>query len=125
MILFFLLPNISRAVSSTIVFEWVMYLLSTFIHVLLMAFSQSEVRKAQKKIAEANTKKAVEVSLETAEAAILGGKGFCISRVDVGLDAAAVREAVVKVLEQKVALFPLLTFKYTCVFAPAKYVMPL
>ncbi|XP_030453528.1 alanine--tRNA ligase [Syzygium oleosum] len=66
-----------------------------------IAALQSEVRKAQKKIAEANTKKAVEVSLETAEAAILGGKGFCISRVDVGLDAAAVREAVVKVLEQK------------------------
>ncbi|XP_030526755.1 alanine--tRNA ligase [Rhodamnia argentea] len=66
-----------------------------------IAALQSEVKKAQKKIAEANTKKAVEVSLETAEAAILGGKGFCISRVDVGLDAAAVREAAIKVLEQK------------------------
>lgn len=33
--------------------------------------------------------------------AALDGQAFCISRVDVGLDATAVREAVLKVIEQK------------------------
>ncbi|XP_010523577.1 PREDICTED: alanine--tRNA ligase-like isoform X2 [Tarenaya hassleriana] len=62
---------------------------------------QSEVRKAQKKIAEENIRKAVKVATETAEAAASDGKPFCVSNVDVGLDAAAVREAVSKVMEQK------------------------
>ena len=60
------------------------------------------MRKVQKKIAEENIQKAVKVATETAEVAASDGKGFCVSRVDVGLDAAAVREAVLKVLEQKV-----------------------
>ncbi|KAJ8747823.1 hypothetical protein K2173_012412 [Erythroxylum novogranatense] len=50
---------------------------------------QNKVRKAQKKIAEENMKKAVKVATEMAEVAASDGKGFCISRVDVGLDAAA------------------------------------
>ncbi|KAB5556646.1 hypothetical protein DKX38_007555 [Salix brachista] len=62
---------------------------------------QIKVRKAQKKIAEENMQKAVEVATEMAEVASSDGKAFCISHVDVGLDAAAVREAVLKVLEQK------------------------
>ncbi|KDP43289.1 hypothetical protein JCGZ_24210 [Jatropha curcas] len=62
---------------------------------------QNQVRKAQKKIAEENMQKAVKVATEMAEIAASEGKGFCISRVDVGLDAAAVREAVLKVLEKK------------------------
>ncbi|OAY52220.1 alanine--tRNA ligase [Manihot esculenta] len=62
---------------------------------------QGQVRKAQKKIAEENMQKAVKVATEMAEAAASEGKEFCISRVDVGLDAAAVREAVLKVLEKK------------------------
>lgn len=60
------------------------------------------MRKAQKKVAEENLQKAVKVAIETAEAAASNGKPFCISRVEVGLDAAAVREAVLKVIEQKV-----------------------
>ncbi|KAK6936499.1 DHHA1 domain [Dillenia turbinata] len=62
---------------------------------------QEQVKKAQKKIAEENLQKAVKSVSEMAEAAASDGKAFCISRVDVGLDAAAVREAVIKVREQK------------------------
>lgn len=58
------------------------------------------MRKAQKKVAEENLQKAVKVATETAEAATSNGKPFCISCVEVGLDAAAVREAVLKVIEQ-------------------------
>ena len=67
-----------------------------------MVLYQNKVRKAQKKIAEENMQKAVEVATEMAEVASSDGKVFCISHVDVGLDAAAVREAVLKVLERKV-----------------------
>ncbi|KAG7018049.1 Alanine--tRNA ligase, partial [Cucurbita argyrosperma subsp. argyrosperma] len=62
---------------------------------------QNELRKAQKKLAEENMQKAVKVAIETAEVSSKDGKAFCISHVNVGLDAAAVREAVVKVMEQK------------------------
>ncbi|XP_021911868.1 alanine--tRNA ligase-like, partial [Carica papaya] len=62
---------------------------------------QNQVRKAQKKIAEANIQKAVKIATETAEIATSAGNSFCISHVNVGLDAAAVREAVLKVMDQK------------------------
>uniref|UniRef100_A0A1J3HW04 Alanine--tRNA ligase n=1 Tax=Noccaea caerulescens TaxID=107243 RepID=A0A1J3HW04_NOCCA len=62
---------------------------------------QNEVRKAQKKIAEQNLKKSVKVATEAAETAASEGKTFCIIQLDVGLDAAAVREAVSKVMEKK------------------------
>ncbi|CAO2824072.1 unnamed protein product [Amaranthus hypochondriacus] len=62
---------------------------------------QDQVRKAQKKLAEENLKKAVYTANEKAEAAVSEGKTFCICRVDVGLDATAVREAVQKVIQQK------------------------
>lgn len=76
-----------------------------------MVLYQNKVRKAQKKIAEENMQKAVEVAAEMAEVASSDGKAFCISHVDVGLDAAAVREAVLKVLERKVfSLFQLFTY---------------
>lgn len=83
------------------------------------------MRKAQKKIAEENIHKAVKVATQMAEVAASDGKAFCISHVKVGLDAAAVREAVLKVLEQKVCLlslalctacfinFPVLLFMYS------------
>jgi alanyl-tRNA synthetase len=59
------------------------------------------VRKAQKKIAEENIQKAVKFAVEMAEVASSDGKGFCISHVDVGLDA-----TVLKVLEHNfVSLF--------------------
>ncbi|RZC70027.1 hypothetical protein C5167_033163 [Papaver somniferum] len=62
---------------------------------------QDQIRKAQKKIAEENMQKAVKVATEMADTAIADGKAFCISPIDVGLDPAAAREAVVKVMEKK------------------------
>lgn len=58
--------------------------------------------KAKKKIAEEHMQKAIEVAIRMAEGASLNGKTYCISLVDVGADTAAIREAVVKVMEQKV-----------------------
>ncbi|KAK7312790.1 hypothetical protein VNO77_36930 [Canavalia gladiata] len=62
---------------------------------------QDQVRKAQKQVAEENKRKAVIITAEKAELAASNGKTFCISHVDVGLDVAAVREAVTKVMDQK------------------------
>ncbi|KAL9296296.1 hypothetical protein ACSQ67_022192 [Phaseolus vulgaris] len=62
---------------------------------------QDQVRKAQKQVAEENKRKAVIITAEKAELAASNGKAFCISRVDVGLDVAAVREAVTKAMDQK------------------------
>ncbi|GAB4832081.1 hypothetical protein Ancab_006101 [Ancistrocladus abbreviatus] len=53
-------------------------------------------------IAEENMQKAVKAACEKAEAAMLDGKGFCISCVGVGLDATAIREVVLKVIQQMV-----------------------
>ncbi|OVA11024.1 Alanine-tRNA ligase [Macleaya cordata] len=61
---------------------------------------QDQLRKAQKKIAEQNIQKAIKVATEMAETAISDGKTFCISHIDVGLDATAAREAVLKVREK-------------------------
>ncbi|KAK2664774.1 hypothetical protein Ddye_003348 [Dipteronia dyeriana] len=66
-----------------------------------IALLQIQLKKAQKMIAEENTRKAVKVAVEMAEISASDGKAFCISHVDVGLDAAAVREAVLKVTNQK------------------------
>ncbi|XP_050203475.1 alanine--tRNA ligase-like [Mercurialis annua] len=68
-----------------------------------MSTLQDEIRKAQKKIAEENMQKAVKVATEMAEVAASEGKEFSISCVDVGLDAAAVREAVLKVLQKGIS----------------------
>ncbi|WJZ80247.1 hypothetical protein VitviT2T_000181 [Vitis vinifera] len=62
---------------------------------------QDQVRKAQKKFAEENIQKAVKAATDMAQLAASDGKTFCISHVDVGLDTTAVREAVLKVIEQK------------------------
>ncbi|KAK6118466.1 hypothetical protein DH2020_047733 [Rehmannia glutinosa] len=62
---------------------------------------QSQVIKAKKKIAEEHMQKAIELAIQTAEGASSNGKAYCISLVDVGADTAAIREAVVKVMEQK------------------------
>ena len=43
----------------------------------------------------------MKVATEAAESAASDGKTFCIIQLDVGLDAAAVREAVLKVMEKK------------------------
>ncbi|KAK6162454.1 hypothetical protein DH2020_002295 [Rehmannia glutinosa] len=62
---------------------------------------QSQVIKAKKKIAEEHMQKAIELAIQTADGASSNGKAYCISLVDVGADTAAIREAVVKVMEQK------------------------
>ncbi|OIV99583.1 hypothetical protein TanjilG_17393 [Lupinus angustifolius] len=62
---------------------------------------QAKVRIAQKQLAEANKREAVRITIEKAELAASEQIPFCISHVDVGLDVAAVREAVTKVLGQK------------------------
>ncbi|KAI3702975.1 hypothetical protein L6452_28729 [Arctium lappa] len=62
---------------------------------------QNQVMKAKKKIAEENIQKAVKAATEAADVASSEGKAFCISQVAVGTDTAAIREAVVKVMEQK------------------------
>ncbi|KAH6771027.1 Alanyl-tRNA synthetase [Perilla frutescens var. hirtella] len=62
---------------------------------------QSQVIKAKKKIAEEHMRKAIEAAIQTAEGASSKGKAYCISLVDVGSDTTAIREAVVKVMEQK------------------------
>ncbi|KAK9057059.1 hypothetical protein SSX86_024426 [Deinandra increscens subsp. villosa] len=62
---------------------------------------QDRVIKAKKKTAEENIRKAVEAATKAAEVASSEGKAFCISNVGVGSDTAAIREAVVKVMEQK------------------------
>lgn len=78
------------------ILKWLFFLLT----------SQNEVRKAQKKIAKENLKKSVEIATEGAESAASDGKNFCIVQLDVGLDAAAVREAVSKVMQKKVSVYP-------------------
>jgi alanyl-tRNA synthetase len=62
---------------------------------------QNQVIKAKKKIEEENKKKAVQAAIETAEITARDGKPFCILRVDVGPDTNAIREAVVKVKDEK------------------------
>lgn len=75
------------------------------------------MRKAQKKIAEENMAKAVKVATDMAEVAASDGKLFCVSHVEVGLDAAAVREAVLKVVEKKVvSLFIFMAIVILCSF---------
>lgn len=51
--------------------------------------------------------KAVKVTLEKAEVASSEGIGYCIVHVNVGSDTAAIREAVVKVSEEKVGTLKL------------------
>ncbi|PWA51613.1 alanyl-tRNA synthetase [Artemisia annua] len=62
---------------------------------------QNQVIRNKKMIAEENTRNAVASVTAAADAAIAEGKAFCISHVGVGSDTAAIREAVVKVMEQK------------------------
>ncbi|MCL7052207.1 hypothetical protein MKW94_009545 [Papaver nudicaule] len=62
---------------------------------------QEKIRNAQKKKAEENIEKAVQVASEMAGTAISDGKAFCVSLIDVGLDSTAAREAVRKVMEKK------------------------
>ncbi|KAG8475364.1 hypothetical protein CXB51_032173 [Gossypium anomalum] len=58
-------------------------------------------RKADIRAKIAQLQKAVTIAIEMVELAAKEGKTFCISWIDVGLDAAALREAVSKVIQQK------------------------
>nr|GLL19870.1 alanine--tRNA ligase-like [Ipomoea trifida] len=62
---------------------------------------QTRVIQAKKRIGAENSLKAVTAASEMAEAAVSGGKAYCILRLGIGLDTAAVRDAVLKVMEQK------------------------
>lgn len=67
-----------------------------------IALLQSRMRKAQKEKTEQNLGKAVKVATEAAESAAKDEKTFCIVQLDVGLDSAALREAVSQIMEKKV-----------------------
>ncbi|XP_062201662.1 alanine--tRNA ligase-like [Phragmites australis] len=62
---------------------------------------EDQLRKAKKKTGEQNIQKAVKTAMDAAEAALSEKKPFCVTHVDVGLDTTAVREAVIKVMDQK------------------------
>ena len=49
---------------------------------------------------EENIQKAVKTAIDAAEAALSEGEHFCVTHVDVGLDATTVREAVVKAMNR-------------------------
>ncbi|KAL3521772.1 hypothetical protein ACH5RR_019921 [Cinchona calisaya] len=62
---------------------------------------QNQVIKAKKKIAEENIHNAVKAALKEAEVSSSDGKAYCVTHVNVGADTTAIREAVLKVTEQK------------------------
>ncbi|VAI01872.1 unnamed protein product [Triticum turgidum subsp. durum] len=61
---------------------------------------EDQLRKAKKKMGEENIQKAVKTAMDAAEAAISGGRPFCVTHADVGLDTTAVREAVIKAMNR-------------------------
>lgn len=67
-----------------------------------IALLETKMRKAHKEKTEQNLKKAIKVGTEAAESAAINEKTFCIVQIDVGLDTAAVREAVSQIMEKKV-----------------------
>ncbi|KAK3118143.1 hypothetical protein QOZ80_9BG0694880 [Eleusine coracana subsp. coracana] len=62
---------------------------------------EDQLRKAKKKMGEQNIQKAVKTALDAAETALSEKKPYCVTQVHVGLDTTAVREAVLKVMDQK------------------------
>uniref|UniRef100_A0A0E0M617 Alanine--tRNA ligase n=1 Tax=Oryza punctata TaxID=4537 RepID=A0A0E0M617_ORYPU len=62
---------------------------------------EDELRRAKKKMGEENIQKAVKFAIDAAQTALSEGKRFCVAHVDVGLDTSAIREAVIKVKDQK------------------------
>ncbi|XP_039132084.1 LOW QUALITY PROTEIN: alanine--tRNA ligase [Dioscorea cayenensis subsp. rotundata] len=62
---------------------------------------EDQLRKAKKKIGEENIHKSIKAAMDAADAAVSQSKAFCLIRVNVGLDTTAVREAVLKVVDQK------------------------
>ncbi|GLJ12932.1 hypothetical protein SUGI_0200930 [Cryptomeria japonica] len=62
---------------------------------------QDRVKKAQKQAAEAHMKAAITAAIELANKLSLRDEAYCVSRIDVGLDANAIREAVLKFMEKQ------------------------
>ncbi|KAH9313613.1 hypothetical protein KI387_022240, partial [Taxus chinensis] len=62
---------------------------------------QDRVKKAQKQAADANMKEAITAAIELANKLSLRDEAYCVSRIDVGLDANAIREAVLKFMEKQ------------------------
>lgn len=62
---------------------------------------QEQIRKTQKAAAGANLEVAIHTATSLADAAVASGKTFVVARIDVGVDATAVREAVVAVLDKQ------------------------
>ncbi|CAM0908493.1 unnamed protein product [Alopecurus aequalis] len=63
-------------------------------------WKKDQIRKEKKKTGQENTHKAVKAAMDAAEAALSAGQPFCVGRVDVGLDATALREAVIKCMNR-------------------------
>ncbi|KAJ4815648.1 Alanine--tRNA ligase [Rhynchospora pubera] len=61
---------------------------------------EEQLRKVKKKQGEENIQKAIKAATDNAEAAVAEGKPFCVTRLDIGLDTTAAREAVVKVIDK-------------------------
>ncbi|KAK8943427.1 Alanine--tRNA ligase [Platanthera guangdongensis] len=62
---------------------------------------EEQLRREKKKIGEENVEKAIGTVSSVAEKAASEGKSFCICHVSVGLDTTAVREAVLRIMDQK------------------------
>lgn len=58
---------------------------------------------AQKLVGKQNIEKAIQTAIGIADAAVSEGRPFCVGSVDVGLDTTAIREAVCKVMQEKVS----------------------
>ncbi|KAM0909394.1 hypothetical protein ACQ4PT_014849 [Festuca glaucescens] len=61
---------------------------------------EDQMRKVKKKTGQENIQKAVKAAMDAADAALSAGQPFCIAHVDVGLNAAALREAVFKCMNR-------------------------
>ncbi|XP_020584472.1 alanine--tRNA ligase [Phalaenopsis equestris] len=62
---------------------------------------EGQIRKDKKKIGEENIERAIGIVTSAADKAASEGKSFCICQVSVGLDTTAVREAVLRIMDQK------------------------
>lgn len=62
---------------------------------------EGQIRKDKKKMGEDNIESAIGIVTSVADKAASEGKSFCICQVSVGLDTTAVREAVLRIMDQK------------------------
>eukprot|EP00252_Welwitschia_mirabilis_P009432 TRINITY_DN21_c0_g1_i1.p1 TRINITY_DN21_c0_g1~~TRINITY_DN21_c0_g1_i1.p1 ORF type:complete len:1007 (-),score=222.12 TRINITY_DN21_c0_g1_i1:388-3408(-) len=62
---------------------------------------QDRIRRAQKQVAEANAQAAIKAAMDMADKLSLADEPACVLRIDVGLDTNAVREALLKIMENQ------------------------